>query len=276
MTPAKIISALNIFFIEIQSVALIHKSQDFSSLVNNHYTCYNPVMISDIKGIAFDLDGTLYPNYRLNIRLLPFILKEARLLSAFGKTRNIMRKEQEESFQSQSIISDVDFYERQAQITAKILNVPADEIKEKIDKLIYKGWEPIFKNIKPFKNVYETLVVFKNAGLKLGLLSDFPPETKLEHLKLNSFWDAVDCSERSGAIKPHPLPFRKLAESMGLLCENILYVGNSYKYDVIGAARAGMKTAWIKNRLEPSKAFKTPEPDFSFINYRQLQKIMLE
>jgi hypothetical protein len=30
-------------------------------------------MQNNIEGAAFDLDGTLYPNYRLNIRLIPLM-----------------------------------------------------------------------------------------------------------------------------------------------------------------------------------------------------------
>ncbi|MCL2264805.1 MAG: HAD family hydrolase [Treponema sp.] len=238
-------------------------------------------MRNGIKGIAFDLDGTLYPNYRLNIRLLPFIFKESRLLSAFGKTRGIIRREQEESIKNShqfsvigSSIPQEGLYEYQADITAKILGISAEQCKEKIEKLIYKGWEPLFKKIKLYKNVIKTLDAFKNAGLKLGLLSDFPPETKLEYLKLNGIWDVVHCSESSGVIKPHPLPFIKLAAEMGLPCENILYAGNSHSYDVAGAHRAGMKTAWIRSPL--GVAHKAPRPDFSFSNYRQLYKFMLD
>ncbi|MCL2214832.1 MAG: hypothetical protein FWC06_06435 [Treponema sp.] len=47
-------------------------------------------------GALRNLDGTLYPNYRLNVRLLPFIIKEGRFLSAFSKARKIIRREQAE------------------------------------------------------------------------------------------------------------------------------------------------------------------------------------
>jgi len=235
-----------------------------------------------IEGIAFDLDGTLYPNYRLNIRLLPFILKEWRFLSAFGKTRQIIRKEQETNF-----ILHSDFYQYQAEILESVSKISgtrkssqsnknsAENIKEKADRLIYRGWEPLFKKIKLFKNVKETLSAFKKAGLKMGLLSDFPPETKLKYLNIDSYWDAVLCSECCGSLKPHPLSFIKLAQVMKLPCSSILYVGNSHPYDVAGAAAAGMKTAWIKSPFIPNNVKKRPKPDFSFHSYRQLHDFVL-
>jgi len=227
-------------------------------------------MRGGIEGAAFDLDGTLYPNYSFNIKLVPFLLKESRLLIAFGKARQIIRKEQEES-----LLAHSDFYDHQAKITAKILGVPPEPLKEKIDLLIYKGWEPMFKNIKLFKNVKETLAALGKAGLKLGLLSDFPPEKKLEYLNLSGIWDAVLCSEQCGALKPHPLSFTELAAAMSLPCEKILYVGNSLSYDIKGAQRAGMKTAWIKSPLFPGPGKKKPIPDFTFNDYRKLYDYML-
>jgi len=231
-------------------------------------------MRDGIEGVAFDLDGTLYPNYRFNLRLVPFILKEWRLLMAFGKARKIIRHEQENG-SLPAFKNDGGFYEYQAGITAKILGVPKEPLQKKIDLFIYRNWEPLFKKVKLFKKAAEILAAFRNAGYKLGLLSDFPPETKLEYLGISGIWDAVLCSERCGAIKPHPLPFKELAAAMALPCEKILYVGNSRSYDVAGAARAGMKTAWIKGAFFPGSGFKEPIPDFAFSNYRQLYNYML-
>ena len=247
---------------------------------------YTDYMRYGIEGVAFDLDGTLYPNYRFNLKLIPFILKEWRLLLAFGKARKIIRREQEKSSSPLSLQkseiprSEISkdnggFYEYQAGITAKILGVQKETIQEKIDLFIYKGWEPLFKKIKLFEKAAETLAALRNAGYKLGLLSDFPPETKLEYLGISGIWDAVLCSEHCGAIKPHPRPFTELAAAMSLSCEKILYVGNSRPYDVAGAARTGMKTAWIKSRLFPGRGAKEPKPDFIFSNYRQLYNYML-
>jgi len=227
-------------------------------------------MRTDIEGVAFDLDGTLYPNYSLHTKLLPFLFRETRLIIAFGKARSIIRKEQESRSTPPS-----DFYNYQAEIVAKILKKPLEPVKEKIDLLIYEAWELFFKKIKLFKGAEETLAALKKNGYKLGLLSDFPPETKLEYLGISGIWDAVLCSEGSGAIKPHPLSFMELASAMSLPPEKILYVGNSRSYDVAGANRAGMKTAWIKNPLFPGRGLKKPLPDFSFSNYRQLYDFVL-
>jgi len=223
-------------------------------------------MLQGISAVGFDLDGTLYPTYRLNIRLLPFLFRHGRLLSALGKARTIIRREQEQSPASVR----PDFHDHQAQITAGLLRAQPEQILEKIDSLIYRGWGHHFSNIRLFPHVRETLAELRAAGLKLGLLSDFPPAIKLEKLGLADCWDTVLCSENTGAIKPAIQPFTELAKALGCPPEQILYVGNSRRYDAAGGRRAGMKTALITRR----RASKT-KADFIFHNYRQLRDFVL-
>jgi putative hydrolase of the HAD superfamily len=240
-------------------------------------------MRNNIEGIAFDLDGTLYPTYSLNIRLIPFIIREWRFLLAFGKARDKIRACQERELaegSGESSFGQEALYDTQARLVARILKIAGEDgkgavrVKERIETLIYRGWEPFFKKIKLFRHVRETLSAFRQEGLKLGLLSDFPPEQKLKYLGLDGFWDAVLCSERENRLKPHPLPFQSLSEAMALSPDRILYVGNSRLYDAEGAKRAGMKTALIRPfRLGPAAA--GPSVDFIFQDYRQLQKYML-
>jgi putative hydrolase of the HAD superfamily len=225
--------------------------------------------------LAFDLDGTLYPNYRFYIRLVPFVLRELRLLRAFGKARNRLRA-------GEGKAGGEDFYGRQARLMAEILKKPPEELKEKVRRLIYRGWEPIFRKIRLYPHVEETLRILKAGGIKLGLLSDFPPEEKLKNLGIFELWDTVLCSEIIGELKPDPLSFGELARRMGLPPEKILYVGNSFPYDVAGAKRAGMGAAWINFGRKHPSPLKTgvetggpPEADFVFSDYRQLGDYVL-
>jgi putative hydrolase of the HAD superfamily len=228
-------------------------------------------MSRKFDAIAFDLDGTLYSSLRLNVRLLPFLPVHWRLLVAFGKARDIIRREQK---QYPSFVLP-DFYDYQAQLAAGLLNKPADKVKEEIERLIYRGWEPLFLKIKLFPHVREVLDELKAAGFKLGLLSDFPPNVKLENMGIAAYWDTVLCSEIIGALKPSGRPFSELALALGCPPERILYVGNSYNYDVAGSARAGMKSALLAGRLSPRRSAK-PEADFTFRDYRQLRNFVLQ
>jgi len=214
----------------------------------------------DIDAVAFDLDGTLYPNYRFYMRLLPFIVREHKLLRAMGQARDVLRSASKEGR----------FYELQARIMAEILSENVDLVKERTEKLIYRGWEPLFRKVRLFRGVRETLADLRASGLKLGLLSDFPPDIKLMHLGLADGWDAVLCSELSGRLKPDPLPFLDLARALGTEPSRVLYVGNSVAYDIAGAKAAGMKSA-----LVTFFGKKNCGADLVFSDYRQLRSFVL-
>jgi putative hydrolase of the HAD superfamily len=230
-------------------------------------------MKNNIDGIAFDLDGTLYPNYRFYIRLIPFILREFPLLWAFGKARDVLRGKIPGKTVQKAPATGEDFYDAQARHMGAFLKKDMAFIKEQTERLIYRGWEPLFRKIKPFPHVRETLAAIRRGGLRMGLMSDFPPERKLEHLGLGGIWDAVCCSEQVGRLKPAPEPFEELARAMGLKPERLLYVGNSLSYDVIGAKKAGMKAALICSPLQRKGR---AEADFVFNDYRQLGEYMLK
>jgi len=213
--------------------------------------------------VGFDLDGTLYPNVSFYIRLVPFLLKENRLLRALDKARMQLRN---------TGAYGGDFYELQARLMGEILNKAPEKVRERTERLIYRGWESHFKKVRLFPRVKETLDAFRKGGIKTGLLSDFPPETKLQNLNLAGCWDAVICSERTGRLKPDPASFLDLAGRMGVPPGEVLYVGNSVSYDVQGAHRAGMKAALVRSRWKKRAVFTAPlsQPDFVFYDYRQL------
>ena len=212
------------------------------------------------------MDGTLYPNRRLYARIWPAVVGNLRLFSAFSRARGRIRDEQE----ANPALVRPDFYDYQAALTAERLGAEADDIKAKIEAIMYRGWEPLFAGIKLFPHARELLAELRGAGLKLGLLSDFPPRKKLENMGLADAWDAVLCSEETGALKPSAHPFKVMAQALGCPPAEILYVGNSRAYDVAGAARAGMKTALVSRR-----AAGVPKADFTFQDYRQLRGFVL-
>jgi len=235
-----------------------------------------------IEAVAFDLDGTLYPNYRLYFRLIPFMLREWRLMAAFGKARSIFHHDPargSEAALKAGAGAQADFYAEQAAVTAAMLGERPETVQAKIETLIYRGWERRFKKIKLFSGVPQALDAFRAAGLKLGLLSDFPPETKIRHLGIDTGWDTVLCTEVIGRLKPDPLSFIKLAQALDIEPARILFVGNSVKYDIVGAKRAGMQAALIYRGMWPagipSKGKNGGIADFVFRDYRQLTNFVL-
>lgn len=221
--------------------------------------------------MAFDLDGTLYPNYRLYFRLIPGILAHPRFLGAFAAVRRRFH-----SLALDPVPGAVSFYEEQAALMGEILGEPGGRILKKTERLIYRGWEGCFSRIRLFPGVRETLRAFRGAGLKLALLSDFPPWNKIALLGLEGFFDVLLASEKTGRLKPSPLPFNALASSLALNPQEILYVGNSPRYDAAGSLAAGMRAALIRRSpLSTGCSQGTGGAELIFRDYRQLQEYVL-
>ena len=231
-------------------------------------------MRSEIDAIAFDIDGTLYSDFQLRRRLLPFLFKKRNIhfLIQFGRVRRLIRVWQEENPGKKHD----DFFTWQASLMAPFLSLSTEEARSSIDEKIYEGWKPIFADITPFSYTREAFDAFRSSGLKLGLLSDFLPEQKDDVWGLAPLCDVVMGSENTGALKPSPVPFLALAAALDTKPERILYVGNSVRSDVQGAANAGMKTACITNPLSLALGRKVPGADISFSSYRQLTGIVLK
>jgi putative hydrolase of the HAD superfamily len=227
-------------------------------------------------GVAFDVDGTLYANSQFYVRILPFLIREFPLILAWGRARNALRKSDVPVFPAG------DFYEKQAALMGRYLGTEPEALRERLDALVYRGWEGIFKRVPLFPYLQDTLRYFRNSGLRLGVLSDLPPDRKLEYLGLAGIWDAQLCSELSGGLKPGKAPFLALAEKMGLPPERILYVGNSVSCDVRGSKSAGMKAALIVPSLRRGRRSGGRSggkwagyADFVFSSYRQLSLYVL-
>ena len=108
------------------------------------------------------------------------------------------------------------------------------------------------------------------------MLSDFPPEQKGRVWGIRSLCDVCIGSEESGALKPSKYPFGILARKLGVKESEILYVGNSIKYDVRGANNAGLKSAYLQKGFRALFNIPLKEADISFKSYKQLRKILLD
>jgi HAD superfamily hydrolase (TIGR01549 family) len=226
-----------------------------------------------IKAVSFDLDGTLYPNYRLYRRLIPFLLIHPFFYTAFNLVRHKLHGPQ---WAETAPAPGSSFYDEQASLMAAILHQEQKPVREKAERVIYRTWETLFSGVKPFPLVKETLSAFRNAGLRLAVLSDFPPGRKISFLDLDGFFDVVLSTEETGRLKPSCVPFAALVKSLSLEAHEILYVGNSPRYDAAGARLAGMKTALIKrNVFSTGHCPNTGGADFVFRNYRQLREYVL-
>lgn len=219
-----------------------------------------------IKAVAFDIDGTLYADWKLNVRLAFYVLRHLSFFLKYSRVRKIMHR----------TAPLADFYEYQARLLAFAMKTSAEEARENIRKICYDGMKPYFRKFKPYPYTRECMEKLKEAGYKIGILSDFPPDQKGDIWGMRELCDVCIGSEESGALKPSLYPFGILAMKLEVRPGEVLYVGNSVRYDVKGALNAGMRSAYLLKGWR--KIFNKPpkDVDISFKNYRQLLDIVLK
>ena len=221
--------------------------------------------LGEIKSVAFDIDGTLYKNWHLYLRMFFHLLRYNQFFIKYGLVRDTLHSEEQLP----------DFMDEQARRMAQKLNTTTEDAKERLDKIIYNGLKKYFAKIKACTGAKECICKLKENGLKIALLSDFPPEQKGEVWGIKQYCDVILGTEAVGALKPSPIAFLEMAKKLEVSPEEILFVGNSHKFDVKGAKAAGMKSAWFVSRISSLFHKKSDEAEITFCSYPKLQRMLL-
>ena len=224
--------------------------------------------LGEIDAVAFDIDGTLYRNHNLYLRLIPHYLGNLRFFRKYNQVRKELRARPENAD------GYSDFFATQKELLAQKLCCTPQQAEEYLDKIVYSGLKKYFQKIKPCRGAPKLISALKKAGVKIALLSDFPPEQKGELWGIKENCDLLLSTEEIGALKPSAKPFEVLSQKLGVAPEKILYVGNRHAYDVEGPKNVGLKTAWFIPRIRGIFGCRSKLADITFCSYRQFERII--
>jgi FMN phosphatase YigB (HAD superfamily)/ASC-1-like (ASCH) protein len=96
--------------------------------------------------------------------------------------------------------------------------------------------------IRPYPDVIYVLGTLREQGYRLGIVSNWSwnLRKRVTQAGLDGFFEIVWASAYAGCNKPHPDIFHQALSQMGVPVERALYLGDSYKHDVVGARNAGV------------------------------------
>jgi putative hydrolase of the HAD superfamily len=143
-------------------------------------------------------------------------------------------------------------YDRQVQIELHQqllarLGVAADgdTLQAFIDAL--ESWFSRPGVMHPFPEAVAVLTALRGQGYRLGIISNWSWNLRdhVTRLALDDFFELVWASAYAGCNKPHSGIFHQALGQMELLPEQALYVGDSYRHDVVGARNVGMDAALV-------------------------------
>ena len=124
---------------------------------------------------------------------------------------------------------------------------PAPRIAEGVEVLMRKT----LATTTPIPGSVDSLRAIHAAGVPLGIVSSavYHPflEWTLEAFGVRSLFTTVVTSASAGFYKSRPEIYWRAAELLAAPTGRMVHVGDSLRYDVGGARRAGLGTVWLRH-----------------------------
>jgi len=130
---------------------------------------------------------------------------------------------------------------------------------------LYPGVQPLLDRL--YGRIPLFLVTDGNAAMQ---------RLKIARLGIGSLLRVVVLSaeEGQGLPKPHPAPFLSALQQLQYSPGDCLFVGDSPKCDITGAARAGMRTVRVLTGPFRSEGAAECEPDFTIDSVTNIESVL--
>src|SRR3954453_12664726 len=130
--------------------------------------------------------------------------------------------------------------------TAMRLCVSEDDVRSGVTDLMRRA----LAGAAPIPGAVATVREIHRAGIPMGIVSSavYHPflEWTLESFAIRDAFDVVITSASAGFYKSRAELYVHAAELLGASPERMVHVGDSFRFDVAGASRAGMGTVWLR------------------------------
>lgn len=220
-----------------------------------------------IKAIVFDLDDTLYPQEvpftKAIKKVFPQLIKEE-LTDFFKLFRTISDELYEQTKQKNGITKS----EMTTLRLTKAIEESFDlQVTESLIAFFESEYNRQLNQIRLSDSLKEVLQKLAEK-YKLGIITNGyiqRQELKIEVLKVRDIIspENILISEKIGIEKPDRRIFDQMAKV--LVCEprELLYIGDNYKNDIVGAKRAGWHAWWFNHhqRRIPEEIIEIPDKE---------------
>lgn len=192
-----------------------------------------------MKAVIFDVDGTLYDQRKLRLRILsdmvagairnPFTVYDFKIIWDFRRAR------ERNQFSRETNIA-----EKQYSWGAACSHVSETRVRQVVRKWMYE--RPLrYLPACRYKGVRALFQDLSKRKVRTGIFSDYPAEEKMEALGLQA--DAVVCAlDRDvDRLKPDPRGLQVTADRLGIPISDCLFIGDREDKDGECARRAGMR-----------------------------------
>jgi phosphoglycolate phosphatase len=217
-------------------------------------------MSGELKGVLFDLDGTLIDSKRdiaaaANSARLHFGMSPLPLETVLGYVgrgiENLNRK--------------------------TLGTEDAQRLAEGLEVLKAYYREHCVDHTAVYPGAKELLGKLKSCGLKLGLVSNKPHEftlITLDKLELAPYFTAVLGADGVSRKKPDPEPLLEALRRMGVSPREAVMIGDS-PVDTEAARAAGMRVGLVSHGFVPREEMSASHPDWLVDSLKEFMKILV-
>jgi len=233
--------------------------------------------LHSIRGVAFDLDGTLVdsaPGLTAAVDMALYALElpqagESRVITWIGNGADVLM-ERALTWSRQERAN-----QRMAQGKPGVdhADLPQEEQVRMLRKLFDRYYqETVEEGSFLFPTVADTLAALHSKGLPLALVTNKPTPfvaPLLEALDIARYFTVVIGGDDVKNKKPHPEPLLLVAERLGLDPAELLFVGDS-RNDIQAAQAAGCCSVGLTYGYNYGEAIALSNPDYIFERFNDL------
>ena len=211
---------------------------------------FTPADWRDIRLVAFDVDGTLYRQRPLRLRMgrdmvLHTVAKRdlsaIGVISAYRRIRERLGDEEVVDFERVLIAE-----------TAKATSMSPESVQTIVSEWIETRPLRYLRSCL-FSGVPQLFAGLQRAGRKIGIFSDYPATEKLAAMGLAAHHVVAACDV--GLLKPHAKGLQSLMAAASATARDTLFIGDRADRDGIAGQRAGVRT--LIRSSKPIEAFQT-------------------
>lgn len=211
-----------------------------------------------VRAVVFDFVNTLVPLREPEfVRILQGVYEYVHPFASHvpfdAFVQHYVRIRDEQYARNLPDLRENDFYERMATLWRRLTGTPPNP--QHVHAMMTRYALSFEKAVVPAPYL-SSLIRHLSERYLLAVLSNYP-YTPCVHRVLNRhglsrYLSSTVVSADVGIVKPHPHLFRITLYQLGVSAAEAIYIGDDWCADVLGAARAGMRSIYTREwRVEP-------------------------